>query len=57
MVGGAIRATSPGMLTIAIIIFVLWLLGFIFFKAAKGLIHLLLLVAVIIALFHFFGGG
>ena len=45
------------MLTIAIIVFVLWLLGAIFFKAAKGLIHLLLLVAIVIALFHFFGGG
>ena len=45
------------MLTIAIIVFVLWLLGAIFFKAAKGFIHLLLLIAVVIALFHFFGGG
>jgi len=45
------------MLTIAIIVFVLWILGFLFFKAAKGLIHLLLLVAIIILLFHFFGRG
>jgi predicted membrane metal-binding protein len=45
------------MLTIAIVVFVLWLLGLFFFKAAKGLIHLLLLAAVVIALFHFFGGG
>lgn len=44
------------MLTIAIIVFVLWLLGVIFFKAAKGLIHLLLLVAIVMALLHFFGG-
>jgi len=50
---------EPGetMLTIAIIVFVLWLLGLFFFKAAKGLIHLLLLAAIVIALFHFFGGG
>jgi hypothetical protein len=47
----------PTMLTIAIIVFVLWLLGLFFFKAAKGLIHLLLLAAVVIVLFHFFGGG
>jgi len=44
------------MLTIAIIVFILWLLGVIFFKAAKGVIHLLLLIAVVIALLHFFGG-
>ena len=44
------------MLTIAIILFVLWLVGFIFFKAAKGFIHLLLLIAVVVLLFHFFGG-
>lgn len=45
------------MLTIAAILFVLWLLGFIFFKAAKGLIHILLLIAIVVLLFHFFGGG
>jgi hypothetical protein len=43
-------------LTIAIVVFVLWLLGLMFFKAAKGFIHLLLLIAVIIVLVHFFGG-
>ncbi|MEO5567432.1 MAG: lmo0937 family membrane protein [Gemmatimonadaceae bacterium] len=45
------------MLTIAIIVFVLWVLGLIFFKAAKGFIHLLLLIAVIAVLVHFFGGA
>jgi hypothetical protein len=45
------------MLTIGIIVLVLWLLGFLFFKAAKGFIHLLLLVAIVILLFHFLGGG
>lgn len=44
------------MLTIAIIVFVLWLIGLFFFKAAKGLIHLLLLAAIILLLVHFFGG-
>ena len=44
-------------LTIAIIVFVLWVLGLIFFKAAKGFIHLLLLIAVIAVLVHFFGGA
>lgn len=44
-------------LTIAIIVFVLWVFGLIFFKAAKGFIHLLLLLAVIAVLVHFFGGA
>jgi len=50
---------NPGklVLTIAVIVFVLWLLGVIFFKAAKGFIHLLLIIAVIVALVHFFGGA
>ena len=42
------------MLTLAIIIFVIWLVGLMFFKAAKGFIHLLLLVAVVVLLLHFF---
>lgn len=45
------------MLIIAAIVFVIWLLGVMFFKAAKGFIHLLLLIAVAVVLFHFFGGG
>jgi hypothetical protein len=44
------------MIAIAVIVFVLWLLGVFFFKAAKGFIHLLLLIAVIVLLVHFFGG-
>jgi hypothetical protein len=45
------------MLIIAGIVFVLWLLGVIFFKAAKGFIHLLLLIAVIVVIVHFMTGG
>ena len=44
------------MLAIAAILFVLWILGFIFFKAAKGLIHILLLIAIVVLLFYSFGG-
>jgi uncharacterized protein DUF5670 len=44
------------MLILAIVVFVLWLIGFIFFKAAKGFIHLLLLAAIVIVLVHFFAG-
>ena len=43
------------MLIIAAVLFVLWIFGFIFFKAAKGLIHILLLIAIVVVLLHFFG--
>ena len=36
------------LLIIGIIIFVLWLLGFIFFRALGGLIHIALIIAVIL---------
>jgi hypothetical protein len=42
-------------LTIAIVAFVLWLLGMIFLKTAKAFIHILLLVAIAVAVFHFVG--
>ena len=35
------------LMTIAIILFILWLLGFAVFKVAGGLIHIVLVVAVI----------
>lgn len=41
--------------TIAVILVVLWLLGF-GFHVAGGLIHLLLVVAVIVVLFQLFTG-
>lgn len=41
--------------TIAVILVVLWLLGF-GFHIAGGLIHLLLVVAVIVVLFQLFTG-
>jgi hypothetical protein len=44
------------MLIVACVLFVLWLLGVVFFKAAKGFIHLLLLIAVIAVVVHFVGG-
>jgi Family of unknown function (DUF5670) len=42
--------------TLAVILVVAWLLGFSVFHVAGGLIHLLLLVAVISILWHFIGG-
>ena len=44
------------LLTIAIIILILWALGFFAFHVAGGLIHLLLVVAVIILIWNFVAG-
>lgn len=44
------------LLTIAIILAVLWLLGFLAFHVAGGLIHLLLVLAVIALIVHFLRG-
>lgn len=42
--------------TIAIILFVLWLLGFAVFHVAGGLIHILLVVAVVVIIYQFITG-
>ncbi|MDB4947487.1 MAG: hypothetical protein JWM27_136 [Gemmatimonadetes bacterium] len=42
--------------TLAVILFVLWLLGFAVFHVAGGLIHLLLVIAVIVILFRLISG-
>lgn len=42
------------LLTIAAILLVLWLLGALVFKVAAGVIHLLIIVAVVLAAVHFF---
>jgi Family of unknown function (DUF5670) len=44
------------LLTIALILFVLWALGFFAFHVAGGLIHLLLVVAVIVIVVHLIQG-
>jgi hypothetical protein len=44
------------LVTLAIILLVLWLLGAFAFKVTGGLIHLLLVVAVIVILIRFFTG-
>ena len=44
------------LLTIAIILFVLWALGFFAFHLAGGLIHILLVVAVIVIVVNFARG-
>lgn len=44
------------LLTIAIILAVLWALGFLAFHVAGGLIHILLILAVIALIVHFVRG-
>jgi hypothetical protein len=44
------------LLTIAIILAVLWALGFLAFHITAGVIHLLLVIAVIVLIVHFIRG-
>ena len=44
------------MLWLAIILFIAWLLGFLVFHVAGGLIHLLLVVAVVVFVFNLITG-
>ena len=43
-------------ITLFVVLLVLWLLGFFAFHVAGGLIHLLLIIAVISLVIHFFRG-
>jgi hypothetical protein len=56
--GGSPEATKeiPMFLTLFVILLVMWLLGFFAFHVASGLIHILLIIAVISLLFHLFRG-
>ncbi|HEX6617072.1 MAG TPA: lmo0937 family membrane protein [Gemmatimonadales bacterium] len=44
------------MLWLAIILFILWILGWLVFHVAGGLIHILLVIAIIVFLFNLFTG-
>jgi len=44
------------LLTIAIIILILWALGFFAFHVAGGLIHILLVVGIIVLIWNFIAG-
>ena len=44
------------LLTIAIILFILWVLGFFAFHVGGGLIHLLLVIAIIVIIWNFVRG-
>jgi hypothetical protein len=41
---------------IAAVLIVLWLLGFLAFHVSSGLIHVLLVIAIVMLLFHFLRG-
>ncbi len=43
-------------LTIALVLIVLWALGFFVFPVAGGLVHILLIIAVIAIIWHFLKG-
>ena len=43
-------------LTLFIILLVMWLMGFVAFHVASGLVHLLLVIALISLVVHFFSG-
>jgi hypothetical protein len=46
------------LLTIGVMLLVLWLLGFFLLKkAVGGLIHIVLIIAVIVIVLHFIRGG
>jgi hypothetical protein len=42
---------------IAVVLIVLWLLGFLAFHVSAGLIHVLLVVGLILLVLHFVGGS
>lgn len=42
--------------TIAVILFILWLLGFLVFHIAGGLIHILLVIAIIVVVYRLITG-
>lgn len=44
------------LLTIAIIILILWALGFLAFHVTSALIHLLLIIGIIVLILHFVRG-
>jgi Family of unknown function (DUF5670) len=54
--GGDWRKEIPMFLTLFVILLIMWMLGFFAFHVAGGLIHLLLIIAAISLIVHFFRG-
>jgi hypothetical protein len=44
------------LLTIAVILFILWILGFVAFHIAGGFIHIILIVAAVVVVWHLLTG-
>jgi hypothetical protein len=44
------------MLWLAVILFIAWLLGFVVFHVAGGLIHILLVIAIVVFIFNLLSG-
>lgn len=44
------------LLTLAIILLILWALGFFAFHAAGALIHILLIIGIVVLIWHFVAG-
>ena len=44
------------LLTIAIILLILWALGFFAFHVGAGLIHILLVIGIVVLIWHFVAG-
>jgi hypothetical protein len=42
---------------VAVVLFILWLLGFLVFHIAGGLIHILLIIAVIVIIYNIIAGA
>jgi len=42
---------------IALVLIVLWLLGFLAFHVSAGMVHLLLIVGIVLLVLHFLRGG
>lgn len=44
------------LLVLAVILLVAWLMGFVAFHVATGLVHILLIIALVVFVMHFVGG-
>jgi hypothetical protein len=51
---GKVQEESAMLLTIFVVLLVMWLLGFFAFHVAGGLIHIILVIAVIVLVVHLF---
>jgi uncharacterized protein DUF5670 len=54
---GVLKMRFGPFLGLALLLLVLWVGGFVVFHVASGLIHILLLFAIISVVVHFFTGG